>query len=83
MFFSHINLSGETAAFGFKEGYEIQFGARSLARIVKETIAADVMRAYYGKSEIIKDDDYHGPLEQYVVELHRDKGEDVVAVFQH
>lgn len=82
----HIDLvvkrDGEICAHLAKEGYEMQFGARSIARAVKETIEAEVMRKYYGRSELIEDDNNNGPLERYVVELHRDKDGEVIAVFQ-
>ncbi len=65
-----------------KEGYGMQVGARSIARAVKETIEAELMRIYYGRSELIADDNNNSPLERYVVQLHWDKIGEVIAVFQ-
>lgn len=82
----HIDLivkrDGEICAHLARAGYEMQFGARSIARVVKETIEAELMRNYYGRSELIVDDNNNGPLELYVVELHRDKDGEAIAVFQ-
>jgi hypothetical protein len=60
----------------------MQVGARSIARAVKETIEAELMRKYYGRSELIEDVNNNSPLEWYVVELHWDKIGEVIAVFQ-
>jgi len=49
-----------------KEGYGMQVGARSIARAVKETLEAELMRKYYGRSELIEDDNNNSPLEWYV-----------------
>ncbi len=81
----HIDLAikrdGDICAHLAKEGYEMQFGARSLARMIKETVEAELMREYYSKSELIEDDNNHSPLEKYIVELHRVKDGDLLAVF--
>ena len=77
-----IKRDGDLCAYLAKEGYDMQFGARSIIRMVKETIQTEVLRDYYGEPELIEDDDNEGPLKQYVVELRRDKEGDAVAVFQ-
>jgi len=38
----------------------------SIARAVKETLEAELMRKYYGRSELIEDDNNNSPLEWYV-----------------
>lgn len=49
-----------------KKGYEIQDGARSLARTVENTIEAEVFRKLHAKPELIKDEDNQSLLEQCV-----------------
>ena len=75
-----IKRDGELCAYMAKEGYDMQFGARSLKRMVKETIQGRVLRDYCGKQELIKNDDNEGPLKRYVAEFRPIKG-DKIAVF--
>lgn len=44
----------------------MQVGARSIARAIKETIEAELMGKYYGRPELIEDDNNNSPLEWYV-----------------
>ena len=85
-FFGHINLAlvrdGDVCAYLAKEGYEMRDGARCLSRIVENTIEAELFRKVRAKPEPFKDEDSQSPVEHYVVELHRDKENDVLAGFQ-
>ncbi len=67
-FLGYISLDlmrdGDICAYLAKEGYEIQDGARSLARTVENTIEAEVFRKLHAKPELIKDEDNQSLLEQ-------------------
>ena len=85
-FYGHIDLEvrrgDDVCAHLAIEAYDIQFGARPLARIVKKTVRDQVVRIYDDVPELIKDGDDHGLPDRYIVDLHRDEDGDDVAVFQ-
>ena len=85
-FYGHIDLvlrrDGDICAHLARKGYDIQFGARPLGRVVQKTIRDQVIRIYDDIPKLIRNDDNNSPLERYIVELHPDQNGDDIAVFQ-
>ena len=85
--YRHIKLDlrrdGDLCSHLAKEGYDMHFGTRPLARTVNSTIRKQIAHIYEGKPKVIENVDNNNPPERYIVELHRDKESDDIAVFQY